>query len=359
MRKLLPAAASAVVIAIAIVVAAMSSGAGTDTTAAAGYNLNPPVAVADSYTVAPGGTLTVAAPGVLANDTDADNDTLTAALATGPTSGSLALQPDGSFTYTPTATNVSNAATVTITISNVAPVAKDDAYSVIGGGTLMVPAPGVLGNDTDPNGDTLTAVLVNDVSSGTLALNPNGSFTYTPGEDTSGPVTFTYRASDGTSTSNLATVTIAVTAGCDGRAATIVGTPGADNLTGTSGNDVIVGRGGNDVIDGGSGSDVICGGSGEDRIAGGSGNDRLFGGSGADNLQGGSGDDLLDGGAGDDVLDGGGDNDRLLGGDGADRLRGGGDPDVLDGGPGAPDRCDGEGGSDSTTGGCEAIVSIP
>jgi VCBS repeat-containing protein len=238
-------------------------------------------------------------------------------------------------------------------------VANNDAYSVIGGATLTVPAPGVLANDTDANGDPLTAVLVDGPASGSLTLNPNGSFTYTPGPDTTGQVTFTYRASDGTNQSNLATVTITVTAGCDGRAATIVGTSGSNNITGTSGNDVIAGLGGNDTIDGNSGNDIICGGSGEDVLEGGSGDDRLFGDTGNDRLRGGSGDDLLDGGAGDDVLDGGSDRDRLLGGAGVDRLLGGGDPDVLDGGPDAPDRCDGEGGADSTTGGCETIISIP
>jgi VCBS repeat-containing protein len=239
------------------------------------------------------------------------------------------------------------------------PVAVNDAYSVVGGATLTVPPPGVLANDTDANGDSLTAQLVSGPSSGVLVLNPNGSFTYTPGENTTGTVTFTYRASDGTSVSNVATVTITVTAGCDGRAATIVGTSGSNELKGTGGNDVIVGLGGNDTIDAGSGNDIICGGSGNDYLEAGSGNDRVFGGTGDDTLRGGSGDDLLDGGAGDDMLDGGSDRDRLLGGAGVDRLTGGGDPDVLDGGADAPDRCDGEGGSDSTTGGCEQIISIP
>ena len=56
------------------------------------------------------------------------------------------------------------------------PVAVADAYSVIGGGTLTVPAPGVLGNDTDADSDPLTAQLVSTTTQGTLTLNPNGSF---------------------------------------------------------------------------------------------------------------------------------------------------------------------------------------
>jgi VCBS repeat-containing protein len=239
------------------------------------------------------------------------------------------------------------------------PVAVDDAYSVVGGATLTVPAPGVLANDTDENDDALTAQVASGPSSGVLMLNSNGSFTYTPGPDTTGIVTFTYQAADATSVSNIATVTITVTAGCDGRPATIVGTSANNNLNGTGGNDVIVGLGGNDSIDAGSGNDIICGGSGNDDVANGSGNDRVFGDPGNDNLRGGSGDDLLDGGDGNDLLDGGGDRDRLLGGAGVDRLLGGGDPDVLDGGADTPDRCDGEGGSDSTPGGCEQVSSIP
>jgi Ca2+-binding RTX toxin-like protein len=239
------------------------------------------------------------------------------------------------------------------------PVAVNDAYSVVGGATLTVAPPGVLANDTDANGDSLTAQLVSGPSSGVLVLNPNGSFSYTPGVNTVGTVTFTYRAADATSVSNIATVTITVTAGCDGRAATKVGTSGSDELQGTSGNDVILGLGGNDEINAGSGNDIVCGGSGNDTVEAGSGNDRVFGETGADNVRGGSGDDFIDGGADNDVLDGGGDRDRLLGGAGVDRLTGGGDPDVLDGGADTPDRCDGEGGSDSTTGGCEQIISIP
>ena len=70
---------------------------------------------------------------------------------------------------------------------------------------------GVLGNDSDPNGDALTAVLVGGPSNAaSFTLNANGSFTYTPTANFSGTDTFTYRANDGTSNSNLATVTITV-----------------------------------------------------------------------------------------------------------------------------------------------------
>jgi hypothetical protein len=70
-------------------------------TIGAGSINTPPVAVADLVTVPEGGTLVTAAPGLLANDLDADGDPLTAQLVTGPVHGTLSLAADGSFTYAP------------------------------------------------------------------------------------------------------------------------------------------------------------------------------------------------------------------------------------------------------------------
>ena len=90
------------------------------------------------------------------------------------------------------------------------PVANPDLYAMNQDTTLNVGAPGVLGNDSDPNGDSITATLVSDVSNGTLALSADGSFTYEPGPGFVGDDTFTYNASDGTDDSNTETVTIHV-----------------------------------------------------------------------------------------------------------------------------------------------------
>src|SRR5205823_666516 len=76
---------------------------------------------------------------------------------------------------------------------------------------LTITAPGALGNDTDPEGSTLTAVLGTVPAHGTLTLNANGSFTYTPGADYNGADSFTYKANDGTLDSNVATVSLTVT----------------------------------------------------------------------------------------------------------------------------------------------------
>ncbi len=189
----------------------------------------PPVAVADSYALNAGTVLTVLSnDGVLKNDTDSEHDALTAQLETSAASGTVALNPDGSFTYTPNqgfagtdsftyqandGTALSAAATVTLTVSavNGPPTAVADAYTTAEGSPLTVAAVnGVLANDTDPNGDPLTAQLAGAVSNGTLALNADGSFGYTPAPNFSGTVTFTYTASDGSSASAPATVTITV-----------------------------------------------------------------------------------------------------------------------------------------------------
>ncbi|WP_144958644.1 Ig-like domain-containing protein [Gillisia sp. Hel_I_86] len=97
------------------------------------------------------------------------------------------------------------------TVGNTPPVAKDDAYVTAKDISLTVSSPGVLGNDSDEDGDELTAVIQSPPASGTLAFNSDGSFTYTPNSGFTGEVTFTYAANDGTENSNIASVTITVT----------------------------------------------------------------------------------------------------------------------------------------------------
>ena len=139
----------------------------------------------------------------------------------------VSFNANGSFTYTP-ATGFSGtdlftykandgksqsntvAVTITVTPLNQAPVAHNDAYSVQSGNILSVPAPGVLANDTDVEGSPLTAALISSVSSGSLTFNSDGSFSYTSSVSFTGSVTFTYRASDGSKESDLATVNLGV-----------------------------------------------------------------------------------------------------------------------------------------------------
>ena len=186
-----------------------------------------PLAADDNYSTSEDETLNVAASGVLAGDTDVDGDSLTAALVTGPQHGNLTFNSDGSFVYTPNAdfsgadsftysatdpSGSSSLAVVHIAVSQVndAPLVLDDSYSLDEDGSLSVTAAGLLINDTDVEGNPLTATLVSGPAHGTLSMSSNGSFTYTPDPDYHGPDSFTYQAGDGALASAAATATINV-----------------------------------------------------------------------------------------------------------------------------------------------------
>ncbi|MBS0172305.1 MAG: cadherin domain-containing protein, partial [Nitrospira sp.] len=84
-------------------------------------------------------------------------------------------------------------------------------YRVSEDNTLTVTGPGVLANDADPEGNALSAIMVTGPSHATsFTLNADGSFSYRPAADFSGTDSFTYRVSDGTNLSNIATVNILV-----------------------------------------------------------------------------------------------------------------------------------------------------
>lgn len=96
--------------------------------------------------------------------------------------------------------------------NNQTPTANDDNYQTSQGTALNASnSNGILQNDTDPESDQLTAILDNDVAHGTLELDEDGSFTYTPDVDFTGQDFFTYHVSDGTTESGTAMVTITVT----------------------------------------------------------------------------------------------------------------------------------------------------
>ncbi len=385
------------------------------------FNLTPaanhaPTAVNDSYSTAEDTPLTVAAPGVLGNDADADGDTLSVALVTGPGHGTLTLNGNGSFTYTPAANYngpdsfayrasdgaaTSNTATVSLIVTavNDAPTAAADSYSTAEDTPLTVAAPGVLGNDADPDGDTLSAALLAGPAHGAVTLNADGSFTYTPAANYNGPDSFTYRATDGAVMSNTATVSVTVTPLNDAPTVIVAagGTCGSNDLSGTINLNVadpdtaasaltltattnnpqllpvsnvtfggvgasrtlaattVPGRTGTatltvTVSDGTSTNTVIvtvhAGGNGNDTLTGTGGTDMMFGQNGNDTLSGLAGNDLLCGGNGDDQLIGGNNDDTMAGSAGNDRLTGGAGADRFRGGPGtdtATDFAPGEG----------------
>ncbi|MBW7850630.1 MAG: tandem-95 repeat protein [Rhodospirillales bacterium] len=192
-----------------------------------------PLADDDSYSTRQGVPLSVDAGGVLSNDADVDGDPLSAVLVSGPSHGSLSLDGDGGFVYTPDlgffgedsfsykasdGVAESEAASVSITVTRApAPVAEDDSYSVAEDGEV---SGGVLGNDTAAEGDTLSAVLVSGPSHGSLSFDGDGNFTYSPDLNYYGPDSFTYRASNGIVESDDATVSIEVTPVADAPVAT-------------------------------------------------------------------------------------------------------------------------------------------
>jgi hypothetical protein len=100
---------------------------------------------------------------------------------------------------------------VTINVGvNTPPVANNDTYNIASAAPLNIPALGVLGNDTDADGNPLTAAPLTMPANGTLTLNPDGSFSYVPNVGFVGTDSFTYQANDGTANSNIATVNINV-----------------------------------------------------------------------------------------------------------------------------------------------------
>lgn len=195
-----------------------------------------PVANDDSFDVAEDSTLVVGVNDhVLGNDVDPDNvfleraeaSGLTTLLVTDPTHGTLNFNADGTLTYIPRpnfhgtdsfryqvtdGSAMSNIATVMFRIAavNDPPLGVADSYIGNQLETLKVVTHGVLVNDSDVEGDALTAILVAAPQFGTVTLNADGSFEYTPRGTYSGPDSFTYRAHDGTEGSSNTTVRITV-----------------------------------------------------------------------------------------------------------------------------------------------------
>ena len=144
--------------------------------------------------------------------------------------------PYASFTFSVRDSNgafdtTANLLTLTVSPVNDPPVAADNAYAVSEDAILSVPlaSAAVLANDTDVDGPALSAVLVAGPANGVLALAPNGTFTYTPNANFYGTDTFTYRAFDGSASSNVATVTITINNVADN---TLVVDTAADTVNG-------------------------------------------------------------------------------------------------------------------------------
>ena len=137
--------------------------------------------------------------------------------------------PTGVWTYSVTpvfATNwagVESAKSANVLVGNVPPSAVADSYTGAEDVVLTIGASGVLGNDSDPNSDPLTAILASGVANGALSVKANGGFTYTPNPAFNGTDSFSYKANDGTQNSNVVTVTLTVTAVNDAPANSVPG----------------------------------------------------------------------------------------------------------------------------------------
>jgi VCBS repeat-containing protein len=166
-----------------------------------------PIASNDNATVDEDGTVKI---NVLTNDSDADGNTLTANVVTGPANGSLTKNADGSYSYTPKkdwfgtdsftykandGTGDSALATVTITVKpvNDAPKAQNASYTVNKDGSIKIDLRG-LTSDVD---DDCLDICVTNPGKGTLSKNRDGTYTYTPRRGYTGVDSFSYTVSDG------------------------------------------------------------------------------------------------------------------------------------------------------------------
>ncbi|WP_146247773.1 Ig-like domain-containing protein [Curtobacterium sp. MCSS17_006] len=160
---------------------------------------------------------------------------LWAAMETKPFNGTLSLEKDGSYVYTPTsnwsgrdwftysANDADGTAAFARVVIDVAPAAKDDKATTTAGKTVRVAGHGVLGND---HGDALRVVAVGQARHGTASIAADGTFVYTPAKGFSGTDTVTYRAQDSMEQQVDATVTITVgIAAADDSGRTVSGTP--------------------------------------------------------------------------------------------------------------------------------------
>ncbi|NLZ26825.1 MAG: ExeM/NucH family extracellular endonuclease [Chloroflexi bacterium] len=161
----------------------------------------------------------------IATASDVDDTELTFSLVNPPEGA--AIDPEtGEFTWTPTHEQVGEheitlcvsdgeledcqTFTITVIAVNASPVAVEDEYTLNQDEILNVAAPGVLENDSDPDDDPLTAVLVTTTQHGTLILSADGSFMYVPNAGYYGEDSFTYKAFDGEYYSEVVTVTLTI-----------------------------------------------------------------------------------------------------------------------------------------------------
>ena len=182
----------------------------------------PPNANDDSYTIFNDEPITL---NVTENDIDINGDEITITSVTQPSEGGMVSLENGELVFTPEPNFVgtvtftytiedengeTDTATVTLTIGdpnpNDAPDANDDNYNILNNEPITL---NVLENDFDLNGDSLIIESFTQPSEGgTVSLNDNGELVFTPDEDFTGTITFTYTISDGNGGTDTATITL-------------------------------------------------------------------------------------------------------------------------------------------------------
>ncbi len=282
--------------------------------------------------------------GALPTATDPDNGAIVYSLSTPAAHGTANVSASGQFSYTPaanyfgadsfafTVTDVDgerNSYSLSLSVASVndVPQATPGSASVNEDAVLSASLPA--GSDAD--GDALSYLLLSAAAQGSVVVNANGSYVYTPAANYAGLDSFSFSVSDGRGGQATASLSLTVINVVD----TITGTAGNDQLAGHAGGDRYNGLAGNDSISPGAGDDTVDGGEGIDRVSyvgrlaaivadlaaarvligaetdalqniealwGGSGADRLSGNAGANQFFGGPGNDTLDGAGGFDVV---------------------------------------------------------
>jgi len=314
----------------------VTDGHGATSTATAVVTVNSvndvPVANGDTAIVNEDGLVRIA---VLANDSDADGDSLSVTGAAAR-NGSVVVNPNNTIDYMPNADffgtdiitytisdghggTATASVTVTVNAINDGPTANGETWYVSTAASTTVGAERLLANDSDRDGGQLQITAINGAGAGTavllangvtLTLLANGSIAMTAPTALSGiaTATFSYTVSDGIST---ATATSTITLLATGS--------GIDNYN------LSAMPGGSDpytfaYVDVRTNSEIVTGAAGQDILFGGSGGDKLFGGNGNDVLNGGTQGDELVGDAGNDTLCGGAENDTMNGGAGTEDM---------------------------------------
>lgn len=249
-----------------------------------------PVAADDAAAGKQNANVVIAASTLLANDKDADGDTLTIFSVQDAVNGTVKIEGDkvifkpnpgyagpASFTYTAfdgkdgTSVATVNLAIEAVAVVNQAPIAKDDAVSGYKNNEFVISPSTLLGNDVDPEGGAITGAGLGNAVNGTVVWDGTNVI-FTPTAGYSGPASFTYTIADDKGLESTATVNLSIANNASAPNVTN-GTAAADSIIDTSGDDVINGLAGNDKIAATDGNDTISGGAGNDIMQGGAGAD--------------------------------------------------------------------------------------